>query len=368
MKTKRKTRIIISAAVLIAVTIFIYAFYAFNPVLVAENNAVGTDVEFGSEAFVAYTKDTSLGLEIYNSPNVRLTAETVEAEESLSKSASRVIELTAEIFPSYAKNKSVDWSVDWVESPQIDGAAYNFVAVEPLSDGSTTARIYAEKSFRHKIKVTVTSRDNPEATAYCIVDYGARFATGTGFEDKVQLKCDASFALKTNYLHYDRTTTSEPLPLEFDEEYLSYYPYDREISVFVLYEYHTVGSSFENFVMKVKPSDEFYNSLKAKGLAKETNEWTVIGSEGKAIVEEVYNGLCNQDVISSDYESVNFDLCNLFNSAIAEASFVTHDFVIFLSCENDFDYREYLFYVKFDRDSDVFEAIDVELNEENILL
>ncbi len=365
---KRKTQIIIVAIILLAVTVFIFAVYLLTPALMNDKSNIGTDVKSETETQTAYTKDISQGLEIYNSPNMRLTAETVEVTDVLYETPTRVIELTAEILPICAANKSVIWSVEW-DYPTSLNEPYDpsqYVSVEPLTDKPATARIYATQEFYERIRVIATSEENSEATAYCKVDYARRLSKYTDIyvEEYYGL-------LDSRYIHNDSEGSSynsvfEPLEIE-ELEFPQYgFMYNREYVFEPDYTSGTVSSSFENIVMKIKPSDVLYNTLKAKGLAKETNDWTVIGSSG--YVTEFYNGLCNQEVISSAYETVNFDLCKLFNSAIIETPLGEYDFEIFISAESEYNSREYRFLCEFNRESDVFNATDAELNEEIVIL
>lgn len=88
------------------------------------------------------------------------------------------ITVHATIEPADADNKAVDWSVSFVnpESTWAKGKAVtDYVTVTPESDGSLTATVKCLKAFGEQIKITVTSRDNSDATASCTADYYARF-------------------------------------------------------------------------------------------------------------------------------------------------------------------------------------------------
>ena len=89
------------------------------------------------------------------------------------------ITVQATIEPSDADNKAVDWSVSFVnsESTWAKGKTVtDYVTVTPESDGSLTATVKCLKAFGEQINITVTSRDNSDATASCTADYYARIA------------------------------------------------------------------------------------------------------------------------------------------------------------------------------------------------
>ena len=91
--------------------------------------------------------------------------------------ASEGITLTVTVSPETADNKAVDWAVSFV-NPSSSWASgktvTDYVTVTPTSDGALTANVNCLKAFGEQIKVTVTSRVNPKATAECTLDYARR--------------------------------------------------------------------------------------------------------------------------------------------------------------------------------------------------
>ena len=85
--------------------------------------------------------------------------------------------LTATVTPSHAMNKEVDWSVAFAD-PETAWAkgktVTDYVTVTPESDGALTATVECLQAFAAKIKVTVTSREDPSITAECVCDYAQR--------------------------------------------------------------------------------------------------------------------------------------------------------------------------------------------------
>lgn len=105
-------------------------------------------------------------------------------EYGISPMAETAYQLTATITPSDATDKTVDWSVSFVNpsSAWATGKTVtDYVTVTPTSDGALTANVENLQAFGEQIKVTVTSRDNAEATAECVVDYVKR-VTGISVE------------------------------------------------------------------------------------------------------------------------------------------------------------------------------------------
>lgn len=96
------------------------------------------------------------------------------AEYGVTALAENAYTLTATITPSDAENQEVDWRVEFVDSSSSwasGKSVTDYVTVTPTSDGALTATVANLGEFGEQIKVTVTSRDNPEAKAECTVDY-----------------------------------------------------------------------------------------------------------------------------------------------------------------------------------------------------
>lgn len=107
---------------------------------------------------------------VYNlSPRMLFASTTAENAETAAG-----ITVQATIEPADADNKAVDWAVSFV-NPASEWASgktvTDYVTVTPESDGSLTATVKCLKAFGEQIKITVTSRDNSDATASCTADY-----------------------------------------------------------------------------------------------------------------------------------------------------------------------------------------------------
>ena len=108
-------------------------------------------------------------------------------EYGISPLADTAYQLTATITPENATDKTVDWTIAWAVPPQHSGGTMgdedpgsvwamgktvtDYVTVTPTSDGALTANVECLKDFGAQVKVTVTSRDNTEVKANCLVDY-----------------------------------------------------------------------------------------------------------------------------------------------------------------------------------------------------
>lgn len=85
--------------------------------------------------------------------------------------SSSPITLEATITPDTATDKSVTWSVAFVNPSSewaTDKTVTDYVSVSP---SGLTCTVTCHQAFGEQIKITVTSDDNPEATDSCVVDY-----------------------------------------------------------------------------------------------------------------------------------------------------------------------------------------------------
>lgn len=99
------------------------------------------------------------------------------AANDISPLAESAYTLTATVTPEDASNKAVDWAVSFVNSESEWAAGKtvtDYVTVTPTADGALTANVECLEAFGEQVTVTVTSRDNAEATASCTVDYAKR--------------------------------------------------------------------------------------------------------------------------------------------------------------------------------------------------
>lgn len=85
--------------------------------------------------------------------------------------SSSPITLEATITPDTATDKSVKWSVSFV-NPSSEWATGKIVTdYVSISSSGLTCTVTCHQAFGEQIKITVTSNDNPEATDSCVVDY-----------------------------------------------------------------------------------------------------------------------------------------------------------------------------------------------------
>lgn len=90
--------------------------------------------------------------------------------------------LTAYIYPEDAKNKAVDWTIEWMDTEETKDIS-KYLTLTPDSDGSATAQLTCLQAFDGEALVTVTSRE------------GAFFDTCrvlfVGNPSSVNVSCDA---------------------------------------------------------------------------------------------------------------------------------------------------------------------------------
>ena len=118
-------------------------------------------------------ESTGNGVQIMS---VQIPAESY-VEYGISPMAESAYQLTATVYPATATDKTIDWSVAWSDASASWASGKtvtNYVTVTPTSDGSLTANVACLQAFGAKIKVVASSRENPEITAECAVDYAQR--------------------------------------------------------------------------------------------------------------------------------------------------------------------------------------------------
>ena len=102
------------------------------------------------------------------------TAATYADESGNEVSNAVTANLIATITPNNAANKKVDWSAAF-RNPESEWASgktlSDYIGVTPAADGSLMASVACYQAFGEQVILTVTSRENAEATASCTIDY-----------------------------------------------------------------------------------------------------------------------------------------------------------------------------------------------------
>ena len=100
------------------------------------------------------------------------------AENAAESNSVITAKIAANISPYNATNKKVDWAISFVnESSEwaTGKSVTDYVTATTANDGDLVASVSCLQPFGEQIQLTVTSRDNPEAKATCLVDYKQQF-------------------------------------------------------------------------------------------------------------------------------------------------------------------------------------------------
>lgn len=154
-----------------------------------EVEADGLCAECGLTVNVEYEAplaiDTATGEAFVSGQAYAMTNMAFTRASALSSTEYEGVTVIANILPEYASNKAVDWQISFVNpnSEWANGKSVtDYVTLTPVSDGSLECVVSCLASFGEQIKVTVVSRDNPEAFSEITVDY---LQNVTGIQIKV---------------------------------------------------------------------------------------------------------------------------------------------------------------------------------------
>ena len=136
-KTINKKILAIAAAIVVLAVTFSLALIGCS----SKNDAPHPDNEIVTETESLQSVKLAMG-----------SASTVAADKSVSKI------LTATVFPEDAKNKSLDWKLEWLdENNSADISEY--LTLTPEADGGQKATLTCLKPFTGEALITVTSRE-----------------------------------------------------------------------------------------------------------------------------------------------------------------------------------------------------------------
>lgn len=176
-----------------------------------------------------------------------MPANLVFAKSAMSTAAEtppQTITLNATIKPENAGNKTVDWKAEFVNpsSAWATGKTVSdYISVTATADGSTTATVSCKAAFGEQIRITVTSRSNPRATAECKLDYLKRVTPASFYNGKFTIGQETGVTVSMDYgtgtvqgtVTYGAVTFS--IPQEFQQDILSYTSQPAENMTFKTY-------------------------------------------------------------------------------------------------------------------------------------
>ena len=87
---------------------------------------------------------------------VRSVALAMKAAAAVNGGVSK--ELTATVYPSDARNKAVDWTLEWLDAEKQDVLS-EYLTLVPSSDGANTATLTCLQAFEGEALITVTTRE-----------------------------------------------------------------------------------------------------------------------------------------------------------------------------------------------------------------
>lgn len=360
MKIKKDTiKWIAVFACIVVLAVFVFAvntngFTDFNPYGWFDSKQE-TNEDIPSE------NSSTLDVEIHNSAFMSLTAKRLSADVPVTTAASDGITLTATLSPSNAVDKTVDWTVEFVDpssSWATGKTASNYVVVTPTADGSTSAVVTAKNAFGAQIKVVVTSRANPEATAYCLVDYGQKVSSSAFIMYE-----NENFATNTSITAGSTVQSVEALKPGNWQGMFAAYSKGGTFSP-VLASTYTKATTTPTYSFSVKASDSLYTALKNQGIAKSSNTWvTIENTSPKAIYEAMSSKtLVPVDGTSSDPQNNT----TKFNNALLAAS-GNYDFQIKITVKTSFQTKDFTISCLVNRNGTAFQASTVSLNQSSIL-
>lgn len=125
---------------------------------------LGFGIAFGLE-FYNYKQNSSLITNIENNDGIRLR------QNKMATDTDR-ISITAEVMPANARDKTVNWSIDWTNHPS--GTNLDEYFDLRITDDTLTCTIIMLKPFRNQATLTCKSNMVPSVKSTCTVDYISR--------------------------------------------------------------------------------------------------------------------------------------------------------------------------------------------------
>ena len=198
--------------------------------------------------------------------------------------------LTATVEPIEAMDKSVDWSIAFANptSAWANGKTVtDYVTVTPTEDGALTATVTNLQAFGEQAVVTVTSRENPEVSATCTVDYAQRLIGASlsfgGIDTVYQGETPVTWEVATNvqgnggkaefkYMTDDVYTVADEYTVEYHVDNTYVQPSGSEFTGFTVSD--ALATDIENGENIYFDCSFFYDYITADiGMTISANGW-----------------------------------------------------------------------------------------------
>ncbi len=301
------------------------------------------------------------GVEIHNSELLKVSAFRTTVNEGTRKAPG--VMLVATVLPETTKDKSVTWTVEFAD-PNHEWAkgktASEYLTLNSPLEDTSTVTVTAKKPFAAQLKIVATANSNPQAKAYCFVDYGQKLSENVGihFSD-IFAPSDMLTNNGIQNVQAMAATSVEQLKADYNKGTYS-------LEIYYIDEY-TAANQDESVFVKVRASEALYTTLQEKGIANETNDWVAVDN---ATILEIYDALTKLLLMpssTSSGDSLVLKNIDNFNQAIAESD-GEYDFEFQIGAFTEFETKYYTIQCKVDRNGPGFAARNVMLSMGNIVL
>lgn len=226
------------------------------------------------------TQVSNFGIdEVYSTKAMSLAVSSYAASpNAVTVSDSYTVKAT--VTPSTAKNKKVDWAVEFVNANS-DWAkgktASSYVKVTPSGTDNATATVTCTQAFGEQVKVIAKSNENASITAYCVCEYYERISSVSG-EFTGLGAFDTSKAINEwSYTSGGKVST----PMEGDWNGL----YEITMSYGTSNTAYTIAENLHDMEVTLEPTQEFRTAMKAKYSSYESAPVTFTANNGSVAAE-----------------------------------------------------------------------------------
>lgn len=304
-------------------------------------------------------------LQVVNS-DLMMLSETAyfDGPATMSNRASSGVMITATVLPLGCDQRLV-WDIsyddpdnEWANMVQAD--AVDFVYIESGNDTNTVVYVNAYSAFGAPIKITATAVDNPNVSAYIIVDYMSRVEE-TQYMDVVP-----------GGFFVDHPATSIPnylngIVLDGAQKMANMYGEPIELAA-VEYGYGTITPEVLGVDYTLVISSEFRELLEFYGLESNFNGSHYIGNDVFTSAQLI-NLLAGEDIVPHNVnDTVDVSKIAAFNLAAGALGVNETAFSIMVEIETEYETKNVTFEFYFNPDNVSVYPMSIEFNMGNIIL
>lgn len=306
------------------------------------------------------TEKAELTATAYSGSIIRLSATNSRASTGPDGS----VQITATVTPVEYYGQ-LNWGITWVDPTSTFASGKTVTDYISFTFSGNTATVSLKKPFGEQIRVIVSSSNNAEVKAECLIDYRQKLNTTSH-----ALSLDEPAFLPMYDIYNDMISEVNLVGASDAESMCMLYHNQRFATYFYPESVYTLKNETLKYRYIISPTQEFHTALVNAGLAEGEAPVPYEFPENYDITPaEMLNALgCGKLLPTSFEDEVDADKLNAFNIVANEFNGNVKAFDMYIEVTTDSGNDTIWYGINFNKDSTPIYPVDINLNENHIIL